>query len=43
MAVTVVDILNEVEQDLIFKNMGGSLIIDNLLAKDHPILIKIVN
>ncbi|MBI9043630.1 MAG: hypothetical protein JEZ06_04045 [Anaerolineaceae bacterium] len=40
---TVVDILNGVEQDLIFNNVGGSLIIEDLLVKDYPILIKIVN
>ena len=41
--VTVVDILHGVEQELVFENAGDSLVINDLLVKDYPLLIKIVN
>lgn len=38
-----IDLLNNLEQDLIFKLENGNLIISNLLIKDFPLIIKLSN
>lgn len=39
--VVVIDMLHNVQQELIFEIVDGDLIIENLLIKDYPILIRI--
>jgi hypothetical protein len=38
-----IDILNGLEQELITETENGDLLIRNLLIKDYPILIKVIN
>ena len=38
-----IDVLNSFEQELITKMENGNLVIQNLLVKDYPLLIKLIN
>jgi len=41
--VVCIDLLNNLEQDLIFEMVDGNLIVSNLVVKDYPLIIKFSN
>ncbi len=37
-----IDILNNFEQELIFEMVDGDLVIDNLMVKDYPLILRLI-
>ena len=40
---TAIDLMNSLEQDLIVREENGSLVIENLLVRDYPFMIRLTN
>lgn len=41
--VVVIDLLNNLEQELIFEIVDGDLVIENLLVRDYPLAIRLID
>jgi hypothetical protein len=39
--VSVIDLLNNLEQNLVFEDVEGNLVIENLLVRDYPLVIRL--